>query len=48
MLDGFDKEGQEVISDEEEYGDEEDYGDENGEFIDEDEIDEETLQKLKE
>jgi hypothetical protein len=46
-LDGFDKEGNEVISeDEEEYDDEDASGDE-GDFIDEEELDEETRKRLQ-
>lgn len=47
MLDGYTKEGEEVISEEEDDVDEE-YGDEDGEFIEEDDLDEETRKKIKE
>ena len=49
VLDGYDKDGNEVISeDEEEYGDEDEDGEGDGDFIDEDELDEETRKRLQE
>lgn len=46
-MDGLDKEGNEVLSEEsEDYDDEKDYGEEEGDFIDEDELDSETRKKL--
>ena len=44
-MDGYDKEGNEVLSeDEEEYGDEDEDGE--GDFIEEDDLDEETRKRL--